>query len=299
VPAVTLTRNQRQQHPWEQRALRELRDGDVLRALSGYAKHQRLRITDTRQELTAALLDDYEQHLRSHGPDRILVIASSRGDARRLNAHLRQRLLEHGQLGPDELRIPVGDSAARGYRTGEQVLVTTNDYSRGLLNGTRGTVTDLHPAQQALTVQLDDGRQLQLDHDYLRTGRLAHGYALTAHKAQGVTVDVALLWGTHALTRETGYVAMSRGRQHNHLYSTWDLLRRDTGLQEAADLDRPAVGRTPDAPSRRTLARAGLADRLASSSAQRTARSWWRRRTDTSRTQPPETPSRQAAARRR
>jgi hypothetical protein len=300
LPAVTLTRNQRQQHPWEQRALRELRDGDVLPALAGYAKHQRVRITDSPQELTAALLDDYEQHLRRHAPDRVLVIASSRGDARRLNAHLRQRLLAHGRLGPDELRVPLGDGASRGYRTGEQVLVTANDYPRGLLNGTRGTVTDLHREQQALSVRLDDGRQLRLDRDYLRTGRLAHGYALTAHKAQGVTVDVALLWGTHALTRETGYVAMSRGRQHNHLYSTWELLRRDTGLQEAADLDRPSVGRSPDAPSRRALARAGLADRLASSSAQRTARSWWRRRrTNTSRSQPPETPSRQAAARQR
>jgi hypothetical protein len=295
LSAVTLTRNQRQQHPWEQRALRELRDGDVLRALSAYAKHQRLRITDTPQELTAALLDDYEQHLRSHAPDRVLVIASSRGDARRLNAHLRQRLLEHGRLGPDELRIPLRDSATRGYRTGEQVLVTANDYPRGLLNGTRGTVIHLHPEQQALTVRLDDGRQLRLDRDYLRTGRLAHGYALTAHKAQGVTVDVALLWGTHALTRETGYVAMSRGRQHNHLYSTWDLVRRDTGLPDAGDLDRPSVARAPDKLSRGTLARAGLAERLASSSAQRTARSWWRRRPSLTTIQPQEIPSRTTA----
>jgi hypothetical protein len=278
LPAVTLTGNQRQQQGWEQRALRELRDGDVLRALSAYAKHERLRIADTTQELTGTLLDDYEQHLRSHAPERVLVIASSRGDARRLNAHLRQRLLEHGRLGTDELRIELGDDASRGYRTGEQVLVTANDYQRGLLNGTRGTVLELHPTDRAVTVRLDDGRQLRLDHDYLHTGKLVHGYALTAHKAQGVTVDVALLWGTHALTRETGYVAMSRGRHANHLYSTWDLLRRDAGVNDAADLDRPAVGRSPDAAGRRALARAGLADRLASSSAQRTARSWWRRR---------------------
>lgn len=124
-------------------------------------------------------------------------------------------------------------------------------------------------------------RALRLEQDYLRSGRLAHGYALTAHKAQGVTVDVALLWGTHALTRETGYVALSRGRQANYLYSTWDLLRRDAGLTDTADLDHPPPARAPDLSARRTLARAGLAERLASSGAQRTARSWWRRRTAT------------------
>ncbi|MDP3713734.1 MAG: MobF family relaxase [Mycobacteriales bacterium] len=276
LPTVELTGNQRQQAKWEQRALRELRGGDVLRALSAYSRHQRLRVTDTIESLTSRLLDDYETHLRSHTPDRVLVIASSRGDARRLNAQLRQRMLEHGRLGPEELRVPLAAGGHRGYRTGEQVLVTANDYPLGLLNGTRASVTTLHPDDNAVTVRLDDGRTLHLDQTYLRTGRLTHGYALTAHKAQGITVDVSLLWGTHALTRETGYVAMSRGRERNYLYSTWDLLSRDTGLTDTADLDRPAVLRRPDDQARKALTRAGIAERLAATGRQRTARSWWR-----------------------
>jgi hypothetical protein len=285
LPASTLLGNQRQQARWEQRALRQLRDGDVLRALSAYGRKGRLRIEDGIGELTARLLDDYEQTIADHQPERVLVIASSRGDARRLNAQLRQRLLEHGRLGTEELRVALTGPrdgslrGERGYRVGEQVLVTVNDYPRGLLNGTRGTVTSLHPNETAVTVRLDDGRQVQLNQDYLRRGQLHHGYALTAHKAQGVTVDVSLLWGTQALTRETGYVAMSRGRQANYLYSTWELLQRDAGPADRADLDRPAPpDRLPDAAARRRLAAAALTERLASSGRQRTARSWWRRR---------------------
>ena len=277
LPASTLVANQRQQQPWEQRALRELRDGDVVKAIAAYQRHHRLQIRDSISELTGTLLDDYEQHLTRHEPNRVLVVASSRGDARRLNAQLRQRLLEHGRLGLDELRVELGHGGARGYRRGEQVLVTANEYQLGLLNGTRGTVTRLDQTAQAMTVRLDDGRTIDLDHRYLRTGHLTHGYALTAHKAQGVTVDVALLWGTQALTRETGYVALSRGRQANHLYSTWDLLRRDNTLAEN-DLDRPLAVRPPNKAARRGLTQAGLAERLAFSGAQRTARSWWRRR---------------------
>lgn len=298
LPATTLVGNQRQRQRWEQRALRELRDGDVLHALSAYSRHDRLRVTDTLTELTEQILNDYQTARSTHTPEQVLAVASSRGDARRLNARLRERLLADGHLGPDELRIPLGsrgrdggdggDGRERGYRLGEQVLVTANDYGRGLLNGTRGTVTDLHLDSNTdsdtagagdgvrLTVRLDDGRHTVLDADYLRSGQLAHGYALTAHKAQGTTVDVALLWGTHALTRETGYVAMSRGRQANYLYATWDTLRRDTG---DADLDRPRAGvRGPDPTARRGLARAALAERLGVSSRQRTARSWWRPR---------------------
>ncbi|MCW2599482.1 MAG: Ti-type conjugative transfer relaxase TraA [Frankiales bacterium] len=286
LPAATLRGNQRQRQGWEQRALRELRDGDVLRAVSAYGRHDRLRITDTLGDLTTRILDDYEQAITEHAPEQVLLIASSRGDARRLNARLRERLLADGHLGPDELRIPLTDHAShaqghandgreRGYRLGEQVLVTANDYQRGLLNGTRGTITQLDLAQEQLTVRLDDGRHVQLESGYLRTGHLAHGYALTAHKAQGVTVDVSLLWGTHALTRETGYVAMSRGRHANYLYSTWDNLRRDTG---DADLDRPLLRDRPDVKARRNLTRAALTERLGSSGRQRTARSWWRPR---------------------
>jgi ATP-dependent exoDNAse (exonuclease V) alpha subunit len=290
LPAIELLANQRQRQRWEQRAVAELRAGDVVRAVSAYARHDRLRIEDELETLTERLLTDYERHLTAHEPGQVLVVASSRGDARRLNALLRQRLLEHGRLGSDELRIvltdprdPGGTRGERGYRQGEQVLVCVNDYPRGLLNGTRGTVIALHPREQALTVRLDDGREVRLDHDYLRGGQLRHGYALTAHKAQGITVDVSLLWGTQALARETGYVALSRGRHANYLYSTWDLLRRDTNLADHGDLDRPAVAqRRPGTADRRALARAALAERLGSSARQRTAHSWWRRRSSSS-----------------
>jgi conjugative relaxase-like TrwC/TraI family protein len=289
LPSSHLEANQRQSAKWEQRALRHLRDGDVTKALRAYDRRGRLRITDTVEDLTDQLLADYEKHLTSHRPEQVLVIASSRRDARRLNALLRHRLLADGRLGNDELHVPlhiqgnrsggqsdVAAAGSRGFRVGEQVLVTVNDYPRGLLNGCRGTVTTLDHDQRALTVRLDDGRHVHLDRGYLQTGQLTHGYALTAHKAQGTTVDVALLWGTQVLTRETGYVAMSRGRESNTLYSTWDLLRQDAA-DAAFDLDRPAEHRRgPDVDARRLLARAAVAERLTSSGRQRTARSWWR-----------------------
>ena len=165
------------------------------------------------------------------------MVASSRADARRLTTSIREALLADGLLGGKELRVNVG-SSARSYRVGDEVIITANDYERALLNGTRGVVGKLHGGSDALTVRFGDGRDVRLPADYLRSGQLAHGYALTAHKAQGMTVEVAMLWGSAALTRETGYVAMSRGRSANYLYVTWDSLRRDTG----GDIDHPRVG---------------------------------------------------------
>jgi conjugative relaxase-like TrwC/TraI family protein len=284
LPSTELLGNQRQHQAWEQRALRQLRDGDVARAVAAYSRAGRVRIDDSIDALTRRLLSDYTQHLTSRPAEQVMVIASSRGDARRLNAQLRQHLLANGRLGAQELRIGLTDThdnsprGERSYRVGEQVLVTVNDYPLGLLNGTRGTVTAVDCQQQRLTVRLDDGRHVELDPTYLQRGHLRYGYALTAHKAQGTTVDVSLLWGTQALTRETGYVALSRGRQANYLYSTWDLLQRDAGLTDRADLHlREDRAPKPDASTRARLTRAGLVERLERSGRQRTARSWWRR----------------------
>ena len=67
---------------------------------------------------------------------------------------------------------------------------------------------------------------------------LDHGYAMTCHKAQGATVEVALLYGAGVLTREAGYVALSRGRAANHLYVP-DGLSDDPAslIEEARHLD--------------------------------------------------------------
>ncbi|MDQ3974448.1 MAG: hypothetical protein M3276_08985, partial [Actinomycetota bacterium] len=66
--------------------------------------------------------------------------------------------------------------------------------------------------------QAGDGTVVQLSGGYLDAGHLAHGYAITAHKAQGMTADRAWVLGSDAAYREWDYVASSRGRYANHLY---------------------------------------------------------------------------------
>jgi len=271
VPAARLGGNQRQRARWERHALAELRDGDVTTALRAYRRHGRLRVDEDSDALTHRLVDDYLTLTAGDQPQDTLVVTSSRAEARRLNRILRAALADAGQLGDDELVVPVG-SSERSYRTGDQVLVTSNDYRRALLNGTRGVVRAVDAKHGRMTVRLGDGRDITLPESYLQRGHLVHGYALTAHKAQGLTVDAALLWGSGALTRETGYVAMSRGREANYLYATLPELRRDSG-----DVDHPRVGATPNGGERLWLTRAALVQRLERSGRHRLAQSWRRR----------------------
>ena len=100
------------------------------------------------------------------------------------------------------------------------------------------------------------------------------GYAITAHRAQGLTVDTAHVVVTGATTRENLYVAMTRGRDANTAYVALDQIDVTDDLQPT----RPATNRrdvsTEDA-------RAALLKILATSGAELSATQTLRAEQDT------------------
>jgi len=83
------------------------------------------------------------------------------------------------------------------------------------------------------------------------------------------TLDVALIYGTDALTREAGYVALSRGRRANHLDATTSGLHRHLERAAEHDLDdTPLIG----SPSPRRGRMRALLRTLRRSTRQRLAR---------------------------
>jgi len=83
----------------------------------------------------------------------------------------------------------------------------------------------------------DDERNVTINAIWATRHDLSHAYAMTLHKAQGLTVDHALLYGSEALTREAGYVGLSRGRRENHIYLS--ATTRMSGRTGECDFDQP------------------------------------------------------------
>jgi conjugative relaxase-like TrwC/TraI family protein len=274
LPSVRLSGNVRQREPWEREALLELRDGDVLDAFGRYQQHGRLHLADSTGEVREQIVGAYLDSRTTDGTD-VLMLTSTRADARTLNRLVRQRLLDQRELRGDGMQVRVRGRRL-DFRVGDAVLVTVNDYRRGLYNGTRGVVT----AADNKAVTLRAGvQQVTLPREWVAAGLLEHGYALTCHRAQGVTVDVALLYGSRSLSRESGYVGMSRGRLANHVFATWEALVPELDT----DADGPREPR-PATTERTELTEAALVQRLETRTAQRLAteqivreraRCWW------------------------
>lgn len=162
------------------------------------------------------------------------MIAQRRDDVEDLNARARERIRAAGLLGERELRLPGGRFAA-----GDHVVVKRNELQRGIHNGERARVIAVDPNTRRLALDCR-GERVTLDADFLddRTAHgdptLLHGYAITAHVAQGLTVDHAFVLASDGLNRESAYTALSRGRHTNHLYLARD---HDSSREEFAPAD--------------------------------------------------------------
>ena len=237
--AITLTDNQRQAEPWERAALIQLRNGDVETALVSYAAQNRIHLAATVDELNKRIVADLLVARCASDGDDAVILTSRRVDATRLNVAVRDYLRAHGLLGESEIQVSEGERA-RAFSSGDEVVVTRNDYARGLLNGTRGVVTAVDSRGRWLQLTTRDGATVRVGAGWA-AGRLDHAYAITCHRAQGMTIDTALLYGTAALCREAGYVAMSRGRRANHVYASADSHDAEHGCDIDAEVTMEPV----------------------------------------------------------
>ena len=237
--ALRLTVNRRQHHAWERDALADLRDGDPQRALVHYDANRRITWTATAEDARAALVTDW--HTATAAGHRTAMIAARRDDVADLNTRARTRLAADGTLtGP-----AVASADGRVFQAGDTVIALRNRRSIGVTNGTRGTITAVDADTRTVTVSVEEAgggkRTVDIPAGYLDDGYLDLGYAITAHKAQGQTLDAAFVLGCGDMHREHAYVALSRGRDTNHLYIVSDDPGRDSlgrsRPQELADPD--------------------------------------------------------------
>ena len=85
-------------------------------------------------------------------------------------------------------------------------------------------------------------------------GRLDHGYAMTIHKAQGLTADEVLVLATDDLYQEAGYTALSRARLGTRVYVVADDFDDDPSV-DLSHAVRHRGSQVPDSDLARSLNR--------------------------------------------
>jgi ATP-dependent exoDNAse (exonuclease V) alpha subunit len=232
LDAITLTSNRRQIDPADRAALSAFRNDEIDTALDSYRTRGRLHTyADAgaqRAAMVTAWWTDRESGIES------VMLAYRRADIRELNQLARIRMSVAGILTGPECAVSVGHQHTTGFRAGDKVLLRRNHYPLQIHNGDRGVVAHVDPEAGTVTVQIDrTNATVTLPRRYLDTGGLDHGYAVTIHASQGITVSRSHVLGNDALFFEAGLVALSRHRDTCHLHVTEGI-----DVDERTDLER-------------------------------------------------------------
>jgi conjugative relaxase-like TrwC/TraI family protein len=125
--------------------------------------------------------------------------------------------------------VSVYNKAERFFAEGDRIQFRAPFAEKRIVNGELGTINKIEPEE--VRVALDSGREVTFDPQ--RFPHLDHGYAVTSHSSQGLTVDRVLI---NADTRESlrllndrmAYVAVSRAREEALIYTDSTQKLRDS-----------------------------------------------------------------------
>lgn len=206
---------------WERSASLGLRAGR-LDAISAYANHDRLLEGPGDDMLDAAYrcwANDQTRGLAS------ILVTESNEAVHALNTRARAERILAGTTKPSrEVTLAGGEPAS----TGDIVITRRNDRRlrspRGVWvhNGDRWRI-DRVDDDGSVVVSRRNGHAAIIRLPAAYVGEyLDLGYAMTAHRAQGITVDTAHVLVSRRTTKENLYVSMTRGRHSNIAYVSLD-----------------------------------------------------------------------------
>lgn len=243
----------RQTEAWQRKATLDLARGDVTAALMAYGQRGRIIKDEDRdssaESLATAMASRFEVGGRSQ-----LALAHSRKDVKALNARIRDKLKERGVLGEEfsfdskavdnsgfqeretlpDLDKKIEADETLCFAVNDRLVFLKNDKQLGVKNGTMGTVVGA--GFNTLDVQTDEGQRVSFSvRDY---AEVAHGFAVTVHKSQGVTVDDTHVLITRSWNKHLAYVAMSRHRDSLSIYSNDYSFHRGDEAETLAFADR-------------------------------------------------------------
>ncbi|MHB8508664.1 MAG: AAA family ATPase [Candidatus Dormibacteria bacterium] len=211
LPAAELKENRRQVHGWERDALVDLREGRAAEAIAAYQARERVVVGENAEEVRRRMVMDWWEAKKAGDPG--VMIAARKADVSDLNARARELLLE-----VQEVRGAAVEFGGVEFAEGDRIMTLRNSRGLGVTNGTRGDVLAVDEDRRELRIRTDEGHEVTLPNSYLEAGHVTHAYAITGHKAQGMTASRGFVLGDDTVYREWGYEAMSRGKEENRLY---------------------------------------------------------------------------------
>lgn len=217
---AALTEIMRQEIKWMKEASEKFSRHDIS-GLKDYADHGKVSIEDTTKDAQISIVAKWAAHRADRPNQTCIVLAHTNAERTELNDMMRAELKRHGEL-QDEIDVTTKHGVMQ-MAVGERVMFTAPDTKMGVKNGTTGTIVSISK-DSFISVKLDNEDKIAI---FNKDGRntpegneVTHGYCVTVHKAQGVTVDNCLVLANFSMSLENLYVALTRHRKEVELVAS-------------------------------------------------------------------------------
>lgn len=209
---------------WEADASKLLRLGKTA-GLEPYIEHGRVTAgldENIVADAVEAWKKDESQANAAGDPLVSLLIAPTNEMVERLNDIARNWRIQQGDVDDTQRATIASGVASPGDRivTRQNARTLRTDHDRWVKNNDEWTVAGVNPGTGDI-VAFSGEEYVTLPADYCRE-HVQLAYATTAHRSQGRTVDTAHTIVDSSASRETFYVAMTRGKLSNRAYVVAD-----------------------------------------------------------------------------
>ena len=210
--------------------------------------NQPRHICDSRDATRAALVAAWGQSMEEKPEDSHLILAYTSKDVQALNQDTRRLMRARGQIQGAEFTYTterqvkdplVGGSLKRecvreeqkSFAVGDRLLFCKNENGLGVKNGMIGTVEALSPSSLTVKLLSSGGEERRMTFSPHLYKSFDHGWAVTVHKSQGVTVDRVFKLASFEEYRNLAYVGMTRHRKEVQVFgSTLDFWSKEVFL---------------------------------------------------------------------
>lgn len=140
-----------------------------------------------------------------------------------------------------QLHLEVFSIQNKIFRIGDKIAFNKAINKFRIHNSDQATITNI--THDKITIKLESGRHITFAVSSNEIKHIDHSYAITAHKAQGLTCDIVIAvvesYRKHLTTQKNFYVSISRAKQNaiiitDHKANTIKLLQKNTGIDISA-----------------------------------------------------------------
>jgi conjugative relaxase-like TrwC/TraI family protein len=206
----------RQREEWMKETVMLAAQGRTGKALDALAQKEKINLYENSSQARTALVDEFiTKHRNDFSTGMVLTNISH--DAQKINTEIRTKLQEQKIVDEKGIEFDNG-SRTIDIAKGDRIIFTRNDYNLDVRNGQRGIVENI-TSKGIINAVLDDGQTKEIN--VQKYNHIEYGWATTTHKAQGMTVDRAFVYGfanESMASQQATYVQISRAREETKLF---------------------------------------------------------------------------------